>query len=1046
MNRSTSAAPPEGVPPEGARRSRRVAIPAVATALALGVTQIALAAPGHAATAARVAVGHAPTIPGGAKAAAAPAGSNKLTLDLELNTPNSAALATVANEVNDPKSPYYHRFLGKGDVAKDFGAPADEVAAVDAALKAAGLTPGQVSADGLFIPVTATIAQAKAAFGTDFAGYQVGSRSVYANTSAPKFDATVAPDIAGVVGLDNIAYAVPQYVKTGKQGTTGFAPAAQRAHASVTPKVGTTSVPVPTCNSINSYFGSPPPPNPPLHNGTDYYTADAVSNIYGINSLLAGGDDGTGVTVAVFELENYDPQGYNALSTQCYGSRATVSEVPVDGGPANAPDLRTGVGVESALDLENIADLAPGVSIIDYAGPDWQGATNPQILDTYNKIVNDDTAKVVSTSWGLCEAHTDSAFVSAENTIFAKAAVQGQTVLAAAGDAGSTDCYDPNVTTPDHTLSVDDPASQPTVLGVGGTSMSGLTSPTQSAWNSVQTVGTTHYYGATGGGVSTLEGLPGFQAGVTASGYNATCAKAAGTGCREVPDVSALADPIEGYVIAIYDSSIGGIPLTIIGGTSGAAPVWAAIYALADASPSCRVNGSAGEAAPALYAAGTTAAGYSVFRDIVGGSNGIPAYSAPYSYPATNGYDMATGWGVPNAPGVVNTACKVGIVSPASYYTPVGPTRILDTRSNLGANGPVPANGGTIKVQITGANGVAAANVTAVVLNVTVTANASSGYATAYPDGSPAPATSNLNWVPNQTVPNLVVVPVGQNGMVDITNSSGSSAQFIADLAGYFTSDATAATDSTYTAVGPVRAMDTRKGIGVPAGAVPSGGVVSLPVGGTTIGTVTVPAGITAVAMNVTVTAPAVGGYVTVYPNQTAGGVPVTRPTVSNLNFSRNQTIANMVIVPVGADGKVDFYNGAGATQLVADVAGYFSTGTSGAKYHALGPDRIVDTRIALGSGSTAPVGANGTLTLPIRGGVTAILANLTVAQTAAGGYLTAYPDNVARPTVSNLNFLPGQAVPNLAIVPNSGKIDFFNGSGGSLRLIVDLGGYFSAS
>jgi hypothetical protein len=270
--------------------------------------------------------------------------------------------------------------------------------------------------------------------------------------------------------------------------------------------------------------------------------------------------------------------------------------------------------------------------------------------------------------------------------------------------------------------------------------------------------------------------------------------------------------------------------------------------------------------------------------------------------------------------------------------------------------------------------------------------------------------------------------------------------QFVGDLAGYFTSDATAPGISTYTAVGPVRAMDTRHGIGVPAGAVPPGGVASLPVGGTTIGSLTIPPGITAVAVNVTVTAPVAGGYVTVYPNETASGVPVTRPIVSNLNFSANQAIANMVIVPVGADGKVDFYNGAGATQLIADVAGYFSTGTAGAKYHALGPDRIVDTRIALGSPSTAPVGAFGTFGLPIPSSATAILANVTVSATAAGGYLTAYPADTTRPVVSNLNFSAGQAVPNLAIVPNSNGVDFYNGSGGTLRLIVDLGGYFSAS
>ncbi len=84
-------------------------------------------------------------------------------------------------------------------------------------------------------------------------------------------------------------------------------------------------------------------------------------------------------------------------------------------------------------------------------------------------------------------------------------------------------------------------------------------------------------------------------------------------------------------------------------------------------------------------------------------------------------------------------------------------------------------------------------------------------------------------------------------------------------------------------------------------------------------------------------------------------------------------------------------------------------------------------------------------LGLPVPATAKAILGNLTVAAQTASGYLTAYPDNVTRPVVSNLDFSPGgPAVANAAIVPNSGQVDFYNGSGGTIRLIVDLGGYFS--
>jgi subtilase family serine protease len=973
-----------------------------------------------------VAVGHAPAIPRGAKAAAAPAGSTKLTIDVALNTPNSGSLAAFARSVNDPSSASYHQFLAKGQVARQFGASAAEVASVDAALKNAGLTPGPVSADGLFIPITATVDQAKSAFGTDFAGYRVGSRTVYANTAAPKVDATIASDVAGIVGLDDIAHATPKYVRTGHIAKVA---AAARPHASVGPRFST-----PTCSNINKVLNVSG-----LQNGRDYYTSDALSNIYGISSLRAGGNTGVGITVAVFELENFDPTGVTNLEA-CYGSGAAVSEVAVDGGPTVPANLATGVGIESALDIENIADLAPNVSIIDYAGPDAINANDTQVLDTYGKIITDDTAKVISTSWGLCEAESASATISSESTLFAEAAAQGQTVIAAAGDAGSTDCFPVDNSS---ALGVDDPASQPNVLAAGGTSMTGLSGPPMSTWNSVQTDGMGHqFFGATGGGVSSAEALPAYQSAVTASGYSAHCT--APSGCRQVPDVSALADPNQGYVIdELFDDGTGnpGLSYAIIGGTSGAAPVWAAIYALADASTGCKTNGAAGQAAPALYAVGQTPSRFSVFRDVSTGDNGISAFHAPFGYPATAGYDMATGWGTPLAPGVVSTACKSPLASAASFLHPVGPVRILDTRKGtVGITGPI-APGAHVKLQISGQHGVAASNVTAAVLNVTVTGTTGSGFATVYPDGGAVPLTSNLNWSVGETVPNLVVVPVGADGAVDLLNGSGGNVQFVADLSGYFTSDSAASGISTYTPVGPVRALDTRKGVGAPAAKIGANTSLSLLVGGTTISGVSIPSGITAVAVNVTVTGPAAGGFLTVYPDGT------TRPLASNLNFSAGETVPNMVIVPVGADGKVDLFNGSGGTtDAVADIAGYFAAGTNGSKYHSVGPDRILDTRIALGENGAAPIPAVGTIGVPIPSAATAAVLNLTVTQPKAGGFLTAFPDGSTRPLASNLNFGAGETVPNLAIVGSNGQVDFFNGASGTTHLIADLSGYFSAS
>jgi subtilase family serine protease len=1043
VNISRRALAQDAAPVPGTRwsRSRRAGIPVVAAAtFALGAGQVALALPSEAATASSpIAVGHAPVLPKGATAAAAPAGSAALTLDIELRTPNSAGLGAYAAAVNDPKSSVYRQFLTTAEVAQRFGASAAEVAAVDSALKAAGLTPGPVSADGLFIPVSTTVAQASKAFGVGFAGYRAAGRSIYANTTAPKVAASIASDVSGIVGLDNIAYATPHHSAPHQVAKAG--PSSAGPHASVAPRYS-----VPSCSNIGAVLGSG---GAPLKEGTDYYTATTVSKVYGLSSLLAAGDNGSGVTVAVFELESYDASGVADLDG-CYGSSAGVSEILVDGGPQTAANAAAGVGVESALDIENIANLAPGVNIIDYAGPDYTVATDANVLDTYGRIINDNTAQVVSSSWGLCEIDDTSSFISSEATLFAQAAVQGQTVMAASGDNGSTDCYGSDGTS---RLSVDDPASQPNVLGVGGTRMTGLTDTVQSTWNSVQTYGSAKHYGATGGGVSVDEARPSYQSGVTGAGYTANCPTASGTGCRQVPDVSALADPDEAYVVETYmddGQNPAGEYYFTVGGTSGAAPVWAAIYALADAGTAC-TNHRAGLAAPALYGAGTSLSRFSVFRDITAGNNGISAFHATYSYPAGNGYDLATGWGTPKAAGVAAVACQGAgsVTSAASYYQGVGPVRVLDTRHGTGGTtGPV-AKGGTVKLQITGKNGVAASNVTAAVLNVTVTSTTGGGVATVYPDGTPLPAVSNLNWTAGQTVPNLVVVPVGANGAVDLWNGAPSSTvQFIADLSGYFTSDAAASGISSYTAVGPVRALDTRNGTGLPKAKVGNYSTATLPVGGTTISGVSIPSGITALALNVTVTNPtAVNGFVTVYPNETPAGAKATLPITSSLNFVRNETVPNMVIVPVGPDGKVNLYNGsAGTTDLVADVAGYFAAGTAGAKFHSLGPDRILDTRIGLGAAGTAPIAANGTLGLAVPSAATAIVANLTVTLAKSNGHITAYPDGSSVPTTSNVNFLAGQNIPNLAIVRNSGKVDFLNASSGTTALIADISGYFSAS
>ena len=377
-------------------------------------------------------------------------------------------------------------------------------------------------------------------------------------------------------------------------------------------------------------------------------------------------------------------------------------------------------------------------------------------------------------------------------------------------------------------------------------------------------------------------------------------------------------------------------------------------------------------------------------------------------------------------------------------FDSVAPARLLDTRSGLGAPAGAVASGGVVTLQVEGRGGVPATGVSSVALNVTVAGSSGAGYVTAYPDGTARPTASNLNFVPGQVVPNLVVVPVGADGMVDLYNGATGATQLIADVAGFSVSG-TPTSPGAFGSLAPTRLLDTRIGVGAPTAPVAAGGVLSLDVAGHG----GVPAsGVSAVVLNVTVTSPSSFGYLTAYGDNTP------RPTASNLNFIATQTVPNLVIAPVGDDGKVDFYNGsAGTVQIIADVAGYYLAGTpvGAGTFGSVAPSRLLDTRIGTGA-PAAPLAAGGVLSLQVAGlggvpatGVSSVVLNVTITAPSSYGYLTAYGDGESRPTASNLNFIAGQTVPNLVIAPvgADGKVDLYNGSAGTVQVIADVAGYY---
>jgi hypothetical protein len=206
------------------------------------------------------------------------------------------------------------------------------------------------------------------------------------------------------------------------------------------------------------------------------------------------------------------------------------------------------------------------------------------------------------------------------------------------------------------------------------------------------------------------------------------------------------------------------------------------------------------------------------------------------------------------------------------------------------------------------------------------------------------------------------------------------------------------------------------------------------------------------VVLNVTaVSATIPGTYISVYPDAP------TQPAVSNLNVNSAAPVPNLVIVPVGPGGLVDFYNAAGSVHLLGDLAGWFAPGTS-ATYTTAGPCRVFDTRTGTGVCPGAPtftaakIGPKGVLKIKVTGvgsvpaNATAVVLNITaVGATIPGTFITAYPDSPTTPAVSNLNVNNAGAIPNLAIVQvgPGGVIDFYNATG-SVNLIADVAGYFA--
>ena len=406
------------------------------------------------------------------------------------------------------------------------------------------------------------------------------------------------------------------------------------------------------------------------------------------------------------------------------------------------------------------------------------------------------------------------------------------------------------------------------------------------------------------------------------------------------------------------------------------------------------------------------------------------------------------------------------------YYPLLRPIRLLDTRpGETACDTPgTPLRGGEVRTQnarLTCTGITIPANAQAIVGNATVvntTPNAGSGFVTLYTSGGAArPTVSNLNYTPGQVVPNSFTVSLGPDGAFNIYALT--TLHFIVDITGYYAPPGSGGLYY-HPLPAPVRLLDTRPG--QPACDNPgnplTAGVSRTEFARGACSGAFIPSNAQAIVGNATVVNDTAtgAGYVTLYPSA------ALRPIVSNLNYTAGQVVANSFTVRLGDDGAFSIY-ALTSTHFIVDIVGYYSdqlfdlnTGQGNLYYPLASPIRLLDTRpgepacettaprTPFGNGETRTFVAHrtcGVMTIP--GTAEVIVGNATVVNNTAGagtGFVTFYPSNVSRPTVSNLNYVPGQVVPNSFVTrldPNgSGSFNVYALT--PLNFIIDITGYFA--
>jgi hypothetical protein len=549
-----------------------------------------------------------------------------ITLTFKPTAEQQADLAALLEQQQDKSSPNYHRWLTPEQYADNFGLSAPDVAQVSAWLQSQGFTVTQTAHSRLWVSFSGTAAQVRSAFQTEIHNYALEGKTYYGPASEPAVPAVLADVVQGFTALDNYG---PKPHSVFRQVDAGTNP------------------------EFTSYIS-----------GNTFVAPADFAIIYDVNALyhLATPIDGTGQSIAVMgQTDLYNGGSDIAAFRSASGLPASTPTVKLVPGVTDPGVVNGDIG-EASLDVEWSGAVAPKATIYFV-----NGGSAGVFTQALKYAVDNNLAPVISISYGQCEQEWVPSDRNSVEFFASEASGQGQAIVVAAGDSGAADCDNNTtgttvVTTATQGYAVDFPASSPLVTAMGGAefnegtgtywlpapnsggldvSPSALSYIPEMVWNDTSS---TLGLAAGGGGASIYYSKPGWQVGVTIN-----------DNARDVPDLSLNAsNQHDGYLTCIQGNCVNGFrytdnTLTVSGGTSAAAPTFAAIVALIDQyTKTNQVNINS-----ELYTLAASAP--AAFHDITTGNNIVPCAegstdcppSAPFQigYNAGVGYDLASGLG-----------------------------------------------------------------------------------------------------------------------------------------------------------------------------------------------------------------------------------------------------------------------------------------------------------------------------------------------------------------------------------------------------------------